>query len=181
MSVSGGGGQRRRAADVVGALAVLLTVIGAVALFLGLRAQDPAPPQVPAAVDSSSQSSSPSPGSSDEGSPAGREDKDKQQKQKREKPQPEPAAEPAVEQLDYSRPVTIRIPKIGVTSDLVDLGLDEAGAMETPEPVTQAGWFTPSPPPGIAGSTVTSSRPCSSGWVTFARATGSKWSARTAS
>ncbi|CAA9360674.1 MAG: hypothetical protein AVDCRST_MAG36-2623 [uncultured Nocardioidaceae bacterium] len=155
MSVNGAGGQRRRAADVVGVLAVLLTVAGAVALFLGLRAQDPAPPQVPAAVDGSSQSSSPSPGrSSDEGSPAaGREGKEND-KQKQEQQEPEPPAEPAVEQLDYSRPVTISIPEIGVTSDLVDLGLDEAGAMETPVPVTQAGWFTPSPPPGVAGSTV---------------------------
>jgi len=56
--------------------------------------------------------------------------------------------------LDYSRPVRIEIPTIGVSSTLVDLGLDAEGVMETPEPVDKAGWFTPSPPPGVPGATV---------------------------
>jgi LPXTG-site transpeptidase (sortase) family protein len=50
--------------------------------------------------------------------------------------------------------VRIEIPRIDVSSSLVDLGLDSQGVMETPEPVDKAGWFTPSPPPGVPGATV---------------------------
>ncbi len=147
-----GGRQRNKAADAVGALAVLLAVGGAVALGTGLNAQSPAPPQVPAAVDASTQGESapvPGPAAAEESTPPAAEQKRRaaDRADRRE-------AQPAVEQLDYSRPVSIRIPRIGVTSELVDLGLDEAGVMETPEPEELAGWFTPSPPPGIAGSTV---------------------------
>jgi LPXTG-site transpeptidase (sortase) family protein len=56
--------------------------------------------------------------------------------------------------LDYSEPTTIAIPTIDVRSKLVDIGLDSQGAMETPVPVDKAGWFTPSPPPGVPGATV---------------------------
>jgi LPXTG-site transpeptidase (sortase) family protein len=59
-----------------------------------------------------------------------------------------------VRELDYSRPVHLTIPRIGVSSSLVELGLDSAGRMETPEPVDVAGWFEPSPPPGVPGATV---------------------------
>lgn len=62
----------------------------------------------------------------------------------------------AVEELDYSAPVHISIPEIGVSSSLLELGLDSEGVMETPQPphVDRAGWFRPSPPPGVPGATV---------------------------
>jgi sortase (surface protein transpeptidase) len=151
MSVTGGGG-RRRAADVVGVLAVLLAVIGAIALVVGLRAQHPAPPQVPAAVDASS----PTPGST-AGGPAGTADRTADKHGPSHPAGPagtQHAAQPGVQELGYSPPVNLRIPAIGVDSRLVDLGLDETGAMETPEPVEIAGWFAPSPPPGVPGSTI---------------------------
>ena len=162
MSLFGRGGrQRNKAADAVGVLAVLLAVGGAVALGTGLNAQDPAPPQVPAAVDASAQDEGTDPadpGTTSAEKPARTAGKDrdvaKPADQRGAGDQARDGAQPAIQQLDYSRPVSLRIPKIGVTSELVDLGLDESGAMETPEPEELAGWFTPSPPPGIAGSTV---------------------------
>ena len=55
--------------------------------------------------------------------------------------------------LPESEPVTVSIPKIGVRSRLVDLGLDEKGAMEVPEPA-DAGWFSRGAAPGALGPAV---------------------------
>ena len=63
-------------------------------------------------------------------------------------------AQAEVPELGFSRPVSLSIPRIGVTSALVDIGLDSDGVMETPVPVQRAGWFTPSPAPGVPGATV---------------------------
>lgn len=150
MTRGGGGGERRRAADVVGVLAVLLALVGAVALVVGLRAQQPAPPQVPAAQDASTEAS----GEPRDSAAPDRSGGAASDRRRDRAPATEPEAEAAAEQLGYSRPVDLRIPAIGVDSRLVDLGIDESGAMDTPEPEQFAGWFTPSPPPGIPGSTV---------------------------
>ena len=55
--------------------------------------------------------------------------------------------------LPESEPVTVSIPKIGVRSRLVDLGLDDKGAMEVPEPA-DAGWFSRGAAPGALGPAV---------------------------
>jgi sortase (surface protein transpeptidase) len=55
--------------------------------------------------------------------------------------------------LPESEPVTVSIPKIGVRSRLVDLGLDDDGDMEVPDPAV-AGWFTRGPTPGALGPAV---------------------------
>ena len=44
--------------------------------------------------------------------------------------------------LPESDPVAVSIPRIGVRSTLVDLGLDRDGAMEVPQDPALAGWFT---------------------------------------
>lgn len=117
---------------IVWAVAALLGCSGAVAIAIGIADQDPAPSATP---DNRSVAASPS-------------------------PRPEPQSGDRVprgdasDELDYSAPVRITIPSIGVSSELVDLGLDAAGVMETPQPVDKAGWFSPSPPPGIPGATV---------------------------
>ena len=54
--------------------------------------------------------------------------------------------------LPESDPVAVSIPRIGVRSTLVDLGVED-GVMEVPEPPV-AGWFTGGPTPGALGPAV---------------------------
>ena len=56
--------------------------------------------------------------------------------------------------LPESDPVAISIPRIDVQSSLVDLGLDEKGAMQVPQDPARAGWFTGGPAPGAVGPAV---------------------------
>jgi Sortase domain len=56
--------------------------------------------------------------------------------------------------LPESDPVAISIPRIGVQSRLVDLGLEPDGAMQTPGNPAEAGWFTGGPAPGALGPAV---------------------------
>ena len=55
--------------------------------------------------------------------------------------------------LPKSDPVAVSIPKIGVQSTLVDLGLEDDGEMEVPPPAV-AGWFSGGPTPGALGPAV---------------------------
>ena len=55
--------------------------------------------------------------------------------------------------LPESDPVALSIPKIGVDSRLVELGLDRNGEMETPDPPV-AGWFNRGAAPGALGPAV---------------------------
>lgn len=134
---------------VLAAAAVLLAVIGVVALVQGLRAQTAAPPAPPTAqVDADEAADPRDRGTGPTKSSAGKAGRDGQRDVGK---RPE---RPALSGLEYSRPVRIAIPTLDVRSQLVELGLDENGVMETPVPVTQAGWFRPSPPPGVPGATV---------------------------
>ena len=56
--------------------------------------------------------------------------------------------------LPRSEPVRLVVPRIGVTSSLVDLGLDANGAMEVPEDGARAGWYSRGPAPGSLGPAV---------------------------
>src|SRR5512133_671189 len=56
--------------------------------------------------------------------------------------------------LPESDPVAVSIPRIGVQSRLVDLGLDRDGAMEVPQDPALAGWFSGGPAPGALGPAV---------------------------
>lgn len=109
---------------------------GIVALTIGLAGQEPAPPD-PDDTTAGTAPQSPAP-------------EDQRQEPNR---SPDPQTTNS-ETLDYSEPVRIDIPTIDVSSSMVEIGLDSAGVMETPEPVDLAGWFAPSPPPGIPGATV---------------------------
>jgi sortase (surface protein transpeptidase) len=55
--------------------------------------------------------------------------------------------------LPESEPVAVSIPKIGVQSRLVRLGLQADGTMDLPDPAV-AGWFTRGPTPGALGPAV---------------------------
>jgi sortase (surface protein transpeptidase) len=51
-------------------------------------------------------------------------------------------------------PVRVGIPAISVQSDLVDLGIDDAGALVPPSDFASAGWFAGGPVPGEVGPAV---------------------------
>jgi sortase (surface protein transpeptidase) len=61
------------------------------------------------------------------------------------------------EQADaVAAPVSVSVPAIDVTSDLLRLGLDDDGAVEVPplEPDDRAGWYERGPAPGEVGPAV---------------------------
>ncbi len=67
----------------------------------------------------------------------------------------------------HIQPTTLDIPQIGLSTELVDLGLNENGALEAPADFDVAGWFAAGPAPGdgsgppavIAGHVDSSSGP----------------------
>ncbi|HET6562947.1 MAG TPA: class F sortase [Marmoricola sp.] len=127
MTVNGG----RRGGLV---LALVAAVIGVVLIVLAVTSQEPAPPQLDA--------------------PVGRVDAT---------PTPTPSAEadrvrPAEEvPLGPSRPVSISIPAIGVSSELLALGKAPDGSLAVPQPgpnLDKAAWFENSPTPGQPGPAV---------------------------
>jgi len=56
--------------------------------------------------------------------------------------------------LPESRPVRLELPRIGVSTPLVELRLDAAGAMEVPQDPGVAGWYALGPTPGALGPAV---------------------------
>jgi sortase (surface protein transpeptidase) len=56
--------------------------------------------------------------------------------------------------LAPSPPVRVEIPAIGVSSSLVELGLNPDGTMQVPGDFQVAGWFTGGPQPGQLGPAV---------------------------
>lgn len=56
--------------------------------------------------------------------------------------------------LPRSVPVRLRIPTIGVDSDLLELGLQKDGALEVPPGAFPAGWFNGAPTPGELGPAI---------------------------
>lgn len=132
---------RRRARVIATVVAVVLAGLGVAAVAFGIAAQEPAPPSPP-----DGRAAAPPSGAATAQPPT------------KGTPKPDHPAKSPVEELGYSPPVHISIPGIDTSSSLVELGLDSEGVMETPQPpdVDKAGWFRPSPPPGIPGATVIS-------------------------
>ena len=62
------------------------------------------------------------------------------------------APDPAI--LARSQPTRVRIPAIGVDSELVALGLQDDGRMEVPPGAFPAGWYTGAPTPGELGPAI---------------------------
>lgn len=56
--------------------------------------------------------------------------------------------------LPRSVPVALSIPDLGVTSDVVELGLEDDGSMEVPPGAYPAGWYDGSPTPGEIGPSI---------------------------
>jgi len=63
------------------------------------------------------------------------------------------ASEPEQAAEEVAAPVRIRIPSIDVDAEIVAVGLQEDGAMDTPD-FGVAGWYTEGPKPGEVGPSV---------------------------
>jgi sortase (surface protein transpeptidase) len=61
---------------------------------------------------------------------------------------------PEVRQLPASMPVRVQIPALGVTSRIMELGLERDGSMEVPPGAYPVGWYDGSPTPGQLGPAV---------------------------
>ena len=70
-------------------------------------------------------------------------------------PAPPASEAPSVAlELPASQPVRIAIPALGVTSDVMELGLAADGTMEVPRGAYPVGWYDRSPTPGQLGPAV---------------------------
>jgi len=118
----------RRRALVAGAVLVLG---GGAALAVGLHAQQPDPPQ-PVAIAAAIPAPVPAPPAPSETTAA-----------------PLPPEQPL--------PVQVSIPSLGISSDLLTVGVQSDGTLEVPQPgpdYDKAAWFDGSPRPGAVGPAV---------------------------
>ena len=67
---------------------------------------------------------------------------------------PTPSPEGAPNPLPRSAPARLEIPKIGVRTGLVPLGVEPDGALQVPTDFAVAGWYTLGPTPGQVGPAV---------------------------
>lgn len=134
----------RRGARVAAAVAAVLAVSGGTAVVAGLSGGAAGPPQPAAAsAPSAGPSAAPSP-------PAPRPTAADVRGAA-----PAPAIDLAVTTMARSRPVSLRIPAIGVDSrDLVDLATEADGSLEVPTDFAQPGWYSPGSAPGQLGPAV---------------------------
>lgn len=67
---------------------------------------------------------------------------------------PRPTATEGPRTMEAAAPVRLRIPAIGVDSDLMGLGLQADGTLEVPPTGFPAGWYTGAPTPGELGPAI---------------------------
>lgn len=68
---------------------------------------------------------------------------------------PNPERTAPADRVTGLTPVSVEVPSIGVRSDLLSLGVDDAtGVLIPPEPYDIAGWFTGGPVPGEIGPAI---------------------------
>jgi hypothetical protein len=121
-------------------LALALVLVGATAIVLGITGQQ-SPPQ-PAAQAGSTPSETSAPQDPPDSIPGSA-----------------PSAPPttrAPEAADVAEPVSVSLPSIGITSDLMRLGLNDDGTVQVPplEREDRAGWYERGPAPGAVGPAV---------------------------
>ena len=121
------------------ALAVGLALVAAIAVVVAVTGQQEAPRPAGSTAEQSRSSSSAAPGP---GSP--------------EAPAPPAPDTPAADAPAVAAPVSVGIPSIEVTSDLMRLDLNDDGTVEVPplEPDDKAGWYQRGPAPGAVGPAV---------------------------
>lgn len=67
---------------------------------------------------------------------------------------PPSAKVPVAAPMPESEPVSIEIPSLGVSSEVMALGLQPEGSMEVPTGAYPAGWYTAAPTPGELGPAI---------------------------
>lgn len=131
---------RRPGPVVTTAVALALLVGGGTAVAVGLSGRDatPVPPALSAPTAETTPSARPSPSAEPSVTPS------------------PPPAEITEEAAPVAVPVSVSIPAIGVTSDLLHLGLNPDGTLQVPEgpDFDTAAWFDGSPRPGEVGPAV---------------------------
>ena len=143
------GESRRSRPRVWAALAVALAVVAVVALVIAVTGQQQAPRPSAAAgqTSGSAESSGSDPSDSlpgpESSAPAGTSSA-------------APSTKPSAPAEKVAEPVSVAVPAIGVTSTLMDLGLNRDGTVEVPplERDDRAGWYTPGPAPGEVGPAI---------------------------
>lgn len=162
MTVSTDGGRGRTFAF---AASVALLLLGAVILVWVLSTQlgNPPVPDGSAGLSQTQESATPAPDQAAQAAPpdtaAGTQDASDAGTTTAQPKQPEAVAapaEPQIEALPRSAPVSIDIPSIDVTSKLHPLGLNDDGTLKVPsgELYEQAAWYDGSPTPGELGPSV---------------------------
>ncbi len=125
-------------------VAVVLAVVAVVSLVVFVTGQDSAPqPGVTSAVSGTS-GAPPSASSGSVPAPSTAP------------VPPTPKAAAAAPAVPVAAPVSVSLPSLGVTSDLLRLGLQEDGTVEVPplERDDKAGWYARGPAPGALGPAV---------------------------
>jgi sortase (surface protein transpeptidase) len=119
------------------AVAGVLAMVGAIAVLIAVTGQERAPQPAAATGERTETTATPSPPVREEAPPA-----------------PPAAASPAAEPV--AEPVSLSVPSIGVTSDLLRLGLNDDGTVAVPplEADDRAGWYERGPAPGAVGPAV---------------------------
>ncbi len=56
--------------------------------------------------------------------------------------------------LSRSEPVSLRVPGVGISTNLITLGTEADGTLETPDAYDVAGWYKYSPTPGQTGPSI---------------------------
>ena len=132
------GSNRRTGPRTWIAIAVGLALVAAVAVVVAVTGQQQAPQPARATGEASSASTSPSTAPST--------------------PPPAPATggSAAPDAPAVATPVSVSLPTIDVTSDLMRLDLNDDGSVEVPplEPDDKAGWYQRGPAPGAVGPAV---------------------------
>jgi LPXTG-site transpeptidase (sortase) family protein len=138
-------GVRRPGSTILLVLAVLLLLGGGTAVAVGVAGQDADPP-APAAASEEVSPPTTSEARSSEATDSGAA------------PAPSSTeAAPAVEAAPAALPASVSIPAIGVSSELITLGLNPDGTLAVPQPgpdYDKAAWFDGSPRPGDTGPAV---------------------------
>jgi LPXTG-site transpeptidase (sortase) family protein len=138
-------GVRRPGSTILLVLAVLLLLGGGTAVAVGVAGQDADPPAPSAATPTEASTPTASGGPSSEATGPG--------------PAPAPSTTEAapVEAAPAPLPASVSIPAIGVSSELITLGLNPDGTLAVPQPgpdYDKAAWFDGSPRPGDTGPAV---------------------------
>lgn len=147
-------GRARHAARFAAILGAAIAMVLAVALLTS--AYEPPPPEPYAYVGPQTASSLNS--SLDSPKPRKPEPEPEPKPEPEPAPAPKPEPEPEPKRLVIDRnaadPVRVEVPSVDISAHVGSLGLTQAGALDTPDDFSKAGWWAAGPEPGERGPAV---------------------------